>query len=208
MPVVLIAAQGQRDGKPASRRIREHVHVNSIADYYGIPALEKLANDRIRTIVQSVPAERDRFWFHDLLPLVREALQMTGDKELFAVFAQGVVKYPDYFGAPDQIRELEALPGFCAQVVRTYAHLVPKIREEITKVVRDLAGQKAQYVRGMSAKGQILMDHESVITRHRAALATLNRTDHCAKCSAEFPCTINPAQGCLRCLRCDHEHGD
>ncbi|KAM4060533.1 hypothetical protein HRG_001908 [Hirsutella rhossiliensis] len=45
------------------QRMREHMHVNAIADYYGIPALEKLANDNLRAIIQPCVAKENQSWF-------------------------------------------------------------------------------------------------------------------------------------------------
>lgn len=192
---------------PATERIMEHICVNSIADYYAMPALVKLANHRIRAIVLPTPdAETDRSWVPNIVPIVQAAISMTGDEQLLKELAAGFSLDPGTQADPGRFRHLEVVPAFCTHVIQACIFTINTMSVDMAKADGDLADLREKYRHGMSTKGLIMRDQDLAINRHRIALSRLNRTDACAGCSTLFPCIIHPNALSLHCLNCGRQH--
>ncbi|OAL29216.1 hypothetical protein AYO20_09269 [Fonsecaea nubica] len=171
----------------------EHIHVNSIGDYYGIEALVSLANSKIEQLLQDDPAENS--WVETLPGAIEAATHSTGDQEVLRIFATAIAPNISSLLGMEQFRRLSVLTDFSLTVLDKCARKIHAL---------SLQDQSNKYLLQDWERRRGEQDTE--IAKLKDSLRMLNRTRQCRNCMAEFTCSIDTRECILRCTKCLCKH--
>jgi len=177
----------------ASASLLEHVHVNSIADYYGVDRLVSLANTKIELLLES--NGDDQSLVASLPSATEAAVRSTGDDGLVGILASASAANIATLLELEQFTSLSLLTDFSLKVLQSCARRNQALVEEQVDSNRQLRGARAQ-----------TQQRDFEITTLKECLKVLNRTEQCRNCAADFHCSIDASECILRCARCRCKH--
>jgi hypothetical protein len=109
------------------------VRVNAIADYYDIPRLREVASSEIQGIFARIG-----FCINVYLDVLKEAMDMTGDKGLYRVLAPDAADHLEELLLTEKFRAIEIMKdGFGGSLLFACAQLITSTRRSL-KTEREL----------------------------------------------------------------------
>ncbi|OAA64237.1 BTB/POZ fold protein [Niveomyces insectorum RCEF 264] len=181
-----------------------HIQVNAAADYYNLPKLGKLANEKIKHLLQTTWSAQG------FLDAAKEAFSLTGDTALFKLLASTAAIHLEEIIDMESFAELDLPNDFTLQILRscvgklkTFKNLQHAQSQLETDLNHERSWRESEAERAGKAMDNI-----------NECLQTLYMTKSCrnGNCTATFPCYIE-AHGSaylpsytLRCARCRCRH--
>ncbi|KAG9256221.1 BTB/POZ protein [Emericellopsis atlantica] len=192
----------------ASDSVRQHVRVNSIADYYNLPTLLSLSRENVSIHLGLNGIDRS------LLGVLREAEATSGDAllhESIATIAAGHIRY--LYKKEDLVTELAGLcTGAGVKLVCALFSILGRREAELRNLKQEIGrqpnGSESECRELRREKAALEKTIESMQDCHR--LLAEQRECRNVNCDAQFQCYIE-ATGrdpsyIVRCARCNCKH--
>ncbi|TQV97278.1 hypothetical protein V2A60_000099 [Cordyceps javanica] len=178
----------------------QHVHLNSIADYYNIKALADLSKTKIRDALQNTAPDEA-----SLLDAAKEALNTTGDTSLHDMLAEAAAGNIANYLETDQLADL--VGSFGVRILENVAALQGELRLQNRFLQRELNSERARLNAAEARSARIMDDFSVCLERLAERRACRNHN-----CQADFNCYIeergHPSDPAfiLRCAHCGCWH--
>lgn len=195
-----------------TERLLGNVRVNAIADYYDVPQLKQLANEKIEGILET------SWTAQGFSTIIKEAFKSTSDKELYNIIALAAASHIEELVELEDFAALEVIGDFAISIMRktTVTH---KVQEGLLTERLKTAESYLQSIERDYTHEKTLREREAT-RAHRAiksiddCLDTLRDTGACrnTNCDALFTCYVERSGSrdepsyLLRCAKCRCKH--
>lgn len=172
-----------------------HIQANAIGDYYQVDGLVSLANNKIKQLLQN--HSDDESLVASLPAAVEEAIELTGNKELFGILAEAAAVNISALLDMESFRSLSVMSDFSFHVMQGCAEENLALTAELEETQRKLRGTERHWE-----------EQKEQLQRVRRCLEALKNTTACRNinCTAVFQCYIDPDECILRCASCRCKH--
>ncbi|EEP75403.1 predicted protein [Uncinocarpus reesii 1704] len=182
--------------------LMDHIHVNSIADYFDLPGLRDLANQKIKNILFTHwPVE-------NFINLVNEAFTVTGDQKLHQIISNSIADHIEELIKRDDFADLNMEKGVSTMIIQNVVGRFVRIKDTLEQSVSEL--RHPNWMLTMEIERQ-----KTAIEGMQNAIAALNENTICRNTSCDgifdgYVEAYGPQRDLyrLRCgkCRCRHPH--